>query len=97
MVLCPISKEANDEKASIKIVDDGNLQFQNFNAQSISELVLTYQGSQVFEIPQSEMTYIFRNQTDSAKLIVDHIHGRIESGIVIIEGGQAWLLETTQD
>ncbi|MDG2448619.1 MAG: DUF4153 domain-containing protein [Saprospiraceae bacterium] len=94
MTYCRIALETLAEERAIKIVNGHQLELEKYDMLSIKNLILTHQGDNTIDINQSEMTLKFKNQTDSAKLLLEYIHGKIEVGSVLIEGGQGWLLES---
>lgn len=86
--------DLNTKEYVIKLRGGDSIFLPEYSPVSLREMVLSHQGKFGREIPQSEMTVSFKNQTDSAMLLIKYVNGRIESGDVIIDGGQGWIIES---
>ena len=87
-----IANNKNQSENTIILKDDHMITQDGYHEISLEQLVLDKFGEQNRAIPIDQMTVSFQNEADTSKFIIEYLHGKIENGQVIIEGGQGWLL-----
>ncbi len=91
-----VSNEFENDK--FILVENGHeIQIPGFQKHSLVEMVLNINNNMNYEVPQPQMTVIFNNKLDSAKLVIEFLHGKVAGKKVMVEGGQGWLLETEKN
>jgi len=91
MTFFTLQKNRKNHSQTVLIHNNNEISIPSYQNIPLESMVIqSYKQEQ--PIAQSKMTILIGDSTSSCKVIFEFLHGKIETGDVIIEGGQGWIL-----